>query len=140
MNFATSIGKPTIAVNQRIPRVWLADIHAKRYNSRERLSSMGNVVMFTLNNVHKLDEITKKRFIEYVGLAPDFNKLGVNRIACIALTNSYVMKNWGMELDSKNKIFLIPDNAAEFSAEMGLLIQNEKKEIVPKHVSMLLNK
>ena len=58
---------------------------------------------------------------DYDKLYPDFKKIGIDDIFCIAVNDAFVMNTWGKSQGIKN-IQLIPDGAGEFTRKMGMLV------------------
>lgn len=52
----------------------------------------------------------------------DFKALGVDEIVCLSVNDAFTMYQWGKNLGAKN-VFLLPDGNAEFTREMGMLVE-----------------
>lgn len=59
-------------------------------------------------------------------LYDEFKALGVNEIYCLSVNDSFVMNAWAKELGIKN-IKMIPDGNAEFTRQMGMLVNKADK-------------
>lgn len=61
----------------------------------------------------------------YNELAPTFKQNGVDDIICISVNDTFVMNEWKKEQNANNITF-IPDGNAEFTGEMGMLVDKEE--------------
>ena len=57
----------------------------------------------------------------YEELAPQFEKLGVDEIVCVAVNDPFVMEEWGRN-ESADRVRLLPDGNAAFTRGMGMLV------------------
>ena len=57
----------------------------------------------------------------YEELAPQFAKLGVDEIVCVAVNDPFVMEEWGRN-EAADKVRLLPDGNAAFTRGMGMLV------------------
>jgi peroxiredoxin len=51
----------------------------------------------------------------------EFAALGIDAIYCVSVNDTFVMNAWAQKLNI-NKVLLIPDGNAEFTANMGMLV------------------
>jgi peroxiredoxin len=56
----------------------------------------------------------------FVQQADELRAKGVDRIACVAVNDAFVMKAWGDAHDVGDKIVMLADGNGEFTAAMGL--------------------
>ena len=57
----------------------------------------------------------------YEELAPQFAKLGVDEIVCVAVNDPFVMEEWGRN-EAADQVRLLPDGNAVFTRGMGMLV------------------
>jgi len=57
----------------------------------------------------------------YNDLAPEFQKHGVDTVACLSVNDTFVMNAWANDQDSEN-LLLLPDGTGTFSEGMGMLV------------------
>lgn len=54
----------------------------------------------------------------------EFKKLGVDDIYCVSVNDAFTMFQWGKNLGVQ-KVKMLPDGNAEFTAKMGMLVKKE---------------
>lgn len=52
----------------------------------------------------------------------EFKALGVDEVICLSVNDAFVMKQWADKLGIQ-KVFMLPDGNAEFTKELGMLVQ-----------------
>lgn len=52
----------------------------------------------------------------------EFQALGVDQVICLSVNDAFVMKQWADKLGLE-KVFMLPDGNAEFTKELGMLVQ-----------------
>lgn len=52
----------------------------------------------------------------------EFKALGVDEVICLSVNDAFVMKQWADKL-GVTKVFMLPDGNAEFTKELGMLVQ-----------------
>ena len=57
----------------------------------------------------------------YEELDGEFKALGVDQVVCLSVNDAFVMFQWGKS-QKADKVFLLPDGNAEFTREMGMLV------------------
>ncbi len=57
----------------------------------------------------------------YNELFETFKKNGIDQILCVSVNDTFVMSEWGRELNAE-KLILIPDGNGEFTEKMGMLV------------------
>ena len=57
------------------------------------------------------------------GFVEDFDSFkqhGVDQIVCLSVNDPFVMRSWGVEHKADEKVLMLPDGDASFTAKMGL--------------------
>ncbi len=61
-----------------------------------------------------------------VSQADEILAKGVDRIACMAVNDVYVMSAWGRQLGVGDKILMLADGNADYTRKLGLLLDGSK--------------
>ena len=83
------------------------------------------VVMFSLPGAFT-PTCTKKHVPGYLENYEALKSKGVDKVACLSVNDAHVMKAWGEELNTQEKIDLLSDPQGEFSKTLGLLKDHGK--------------
>ncbi len=54
----------------------------------------------------------------------EFKKLGIDEVYCLSVNDAFVMKQWADKLGIE-KVKMLPDGNAAFTAKMGMLVKKE---------------
>ena len=64
-------------------------------------------------------------FPRYEELVPEFLRMGIDQIVCVAVNDAFVMFQWGMRVGVSQAI-LLPDGNGEFTRRMGMLVDRSE--------------
>lgn len=64
-------------------------------------------------------------FPRYEELAPEFLRLGIDQIICVAVNDAFVMFQWGKRVGAR-QVMLLPDGNGEFTRRMGMLVDRSE--------------
>jgi glutaredoxin/glutathione-dependent peroxiredoxin len=110
-----------LSVGDTIPDVKLTTITAdglKPVQSREVLGT-GKVVLFGVPGAFT-PTCSDHHLPGFVMQADEILAKGVDRIACIAVNDPFVMNAWGNAQGTGDKILMLADGNGDFAAEAGL--------------------
>jgi len=114
----------TIAIGDRIPDVTVSimqDGSPTDISSTELLGS-GRVVLFAVPGAFT-PGCSRVHLPGYAERAAEITDKGVDRIACIAVNDTYVMDAWGEAHGVKETITMIGDGDANFTSAVGLEVE-----------------
>jgi peroxiredoxin len=112
-----------LSVGDTIPDVKLATITAeglKPLQSREALGT-GKVVLFAVPGAFT-PTCSDHHLPGFVMQADEILAKGVDRIACVAVNDPFVMSAWGAAQGTGDKILMLADGNGDFAAETGLTL------------------
>jgi peroxiredoxin/glutaredoxin len=118
----TAPGADALKAGDRVPEVkfrlrkgpeWLDTSSSDIFGGR-------SVVVFSLPGAFT-PTCSSMHLPRYEELAPQFAKLGVDEIVCVAVNDPFVMEEWGRN-ESVDKVRLLPDGNAAFTRGMGMLV------------------
>lgn len=112
-----------VAVGDRIPDVKVminTDDGIKPAQTGELLGS-GKVVLFAVPGAFT-PGCSEYHLPGFVARAADVKAKGVDRIACIAVNDAFVMGAWGKDQNVGDDILMIADGNGEFAQAMGLVM------------------
>src|SRR5262245_14491679 len=111
-----------ISVGDKIPDVEVRTIDdsgaPQAVRTAEVLGS-GKVVLIAVPGAYT-PGCSKIHLPGYVQGADELFKKGVDRIACIAVNDAWVMDAWGRDQGVGNKVMMLADGNGEFAKAMGL--------------------
>jgi peroxiredoxin len=79
----------------------------------------GKVVLFSVPGAFT-PTCDAKHLPGFVERAADFRAKGVDKIACIAVNDAFVMKAWGKSQNAEGKVDMLADGNAEYTKALGL--------------------
>lgn len=79
----------------------------------------GNVVLFAVPGAFT-PGCSQQHLPGYVSRASEILAKGIDRIACIAVNDAFVMEAWGQAHDVGDRILMLGDPYAEFAAAAGM--------------------
>lgn len=82
------------------------------------------VVLFSLPGAYT-PTCSSSHLPRYNELAPEFRKLGVDEIVCLAVNDAFVMNEWKAGQEADNIMFL-PDGNGDFTEAMGMLVDKRQ--------------
>jgi peroxiredoxin len=112
----------TVSVGDKIPDVevrTMGDEGPQTVRTGEALGS-GRVVLFAVPGAFT-PGCSKIHLPGFVTHADELTGKGVDRIACIAVNDAWVMQAWGESQGVGDKILMLADGNAEFTKAMGLV-------------------
>ena len=112
-----------VAVGDRIPDVKVminTDDGIKPAQTAELLGS-GKVVLFAVPGAFT-PGCSEYHLPGFVTRAADVRAKGVDRIACIAVNDAFVMGAWGKDQNVGDDVLMIADGNGEFAQAMGLVM------------------
>lgn len=112
-----------VAVGDRIPDVKVminTEDGIKPAQTGELLGS-GKVVLFAVPGAFT-PGCSEYHLPGFVARAADVKAKGVDRIACIAVNDAFVMGAWGKDQNVGDDILMIADGNGEFAQAMGLVM------------------
>ncbi|HEV7536660.1 MAG TPA: peroxiredoxin [Acidimicrobiia bacterium] len=112
-----------LSVGDTIPDVKLATITAdglKPVQSREALGT-GKVVLFAVPGAFT-PTCSDHHLPGFVMQADEILAKGVDRIACIAVNDPFVMHAWGSAQGTGDKVLMLADGNGDFAAAAGLTL------------------
>ena len=107
-----------IKVGDKLPDVRLARTASEAFSTLSELNG-SLVVVFTVPKAFT-KVCSEQHLLGFVIATDEFRKLGVEKIACIAVNTLDEMRAWAKEHDPLGKITMIPDWGAELVWKMGL--------------------
>ena len=110
-----------IAVGDKVPDVKVRALGPEgptSLSSAEVLGT-GRVVLFAVPGAFT-PGCSKIHLPGYVERADELSAKGVDRIACIAVNDPWVMDAWGRSAGASDKIMMLADGNGEFAEAMGL--------------------
>jgi glutaredoxin/glutathione-dependent peroxiredoxin len=111
----------TIAVGDKIPDVKVqvpGDSGPQAAQTAELLGT-GKVVLFGVPGAFT-PTCSDYHLPGFVLRVDDLKAKGVDRVACVAVNDAFVMKAWGQANDVSDKVLLIADGSAVFTKALGL--------------------
>jgi glutaredoxin/glutathione-dependent peroxiredoxin len=111
-----------ISVGDKIPDVEVRTLDASGAPQAVRTGEVlgsGKVVLFAVPGAYT-PGCSKIHLPGYVQGADDLFAKGVDRIACIAVNDAWVMDAWGREQGVGNKVMMLADGNGDFAKAMGL--------------------
>lgn len=111
----------TIKVGDKMPPGTLTLITAdgpQRVSAEEYFGS-GKVVLFSVPGAFT-PTCDAKHLPGFVEQAGALRAKGVNRIACLAVNDAFVMKAWGKSQNVDGKVDMLADGNAEYTKALGL--------------------
>jgi peroxiredoxin len=111
----------TIAVGDKIPDVTLQIPTAEGPKPAQtgELLGHGKVVLFGVPGAFT-PTCSDYHLPGFVLRAEDLQAKGIDKIACVAVNDAFVMKAWGEANDVGEKVTLVADGSATFTKAMGL--------------------
>lgn len=111
----------TIAVGDKIPdvKVQVAGPNGPEPAQTGELLATGTVVLFGVPGAFT-PTCSDYHLPGFVIRADDLKAKGVDKIACVAVNDAFVMKAWGEAHDVGDKVILIGDGSATFTNALGL--------------------
>jgi peroxiredoxin len=111
----------TIAVGDKIPDVTVQSPGPDGPQAAKtgELLGHGKVVLFGLPGAFT-PTCNDYHLPGFVLRAEDMQAKGVDKIACVAVNDAFVMKAWGEANDVGDKVTLIADGSATFTKALGL--------------------
>jgi peroxiredoxin len=111
----------TIAVGDKIPdvKVQVAGPNGPEPAQTGELLGTGTVVLFAVPGAFT-PTCSDYHLPGFVLRADDLKAKGVDKIACVAVNDAFVMKAWGEAHDVGDKLILIGDGSAVFTRALGL--------------------
>ena len=118
-------------IGQKVPNV--------TFHTRVRDESIGGSNPFRWQDVNTDEYFKGKRVVlfslpgaftptcstyqlpDFEKLYPEFKKLGIDEVYCLAVNDAFVMNAWGRH-NKLQHIKLIPDGNGEFTRKMGMLV------------------
>jgi peroxiredoxin len=88
------------------------------------------VVVFSLPGAYT-PTCSTQQLPGYEGLRDAFESVGIDEIYCISVNDAFVMNAWG-EIVGAYRTTLIPDGNAQFTRQMGMLVNKEDKGFGPR--------
>lgn len=111
----------TISVGERIPDVELRTVSAdgpRPVRSLEVLGA-GKVVLFAVPGAFT-PTCSDYHLPGFVLRADELRAKGVDRVACVAVNDAFVLGAWGQAQQVGDTVLLLADGNAEFTRAMGL--------------------
>jgi len=110
-----------LAVGDSIPNVKLMTMTSEGPSPihSEDVLGAGNVVLFAVPGAFT-PGCSQQHLPGYVSRADEILAKGVDRIACIAVNDAFVMDAWGQANDVGDRILMLGDPDAEFAAAAGM--------------------
>lgn len=111
----------TIKVGDKMPPGTLTLITADgpQKVSAEEYFGSGKVVLFSVPGAFT-PTCDAKHLPGFVEQAGALRAKGVNRIACLAVNDAFVMKAWGKSQNVDGKVDMLADGNAEYTKALGL--------------------
>ena len=113
----------TISEGDKIPDVklmWMTEKGVRPVQSTEVLGS-GKVVLFAVPGAFT-PTCSDYHLPGYVIRAEELRAKGVDKVACIAVNDAFVMDAWGNEQGVGDDIVMIGDGNGQFAEAMGLVM------------------
>jgi peroxiredoxin len=110
-----------ISVGDKIPDVevrTMVDGQPQTVNTGEALGH-GKVVLFAVPGAFT-PGCSRIHLPGYVQGADELRAKGIDRIACVAVNDAWVMEAWGQSQGVDDSILLLADGGGEFAKAMGL--------------------
>jgi peroxiredoxin len=111
-----------ISVGDKIPDVEVRTLDENGVPQAVRTGEVlgsGKVVLFAVPGAYT-PGCSKIHLPGYVQGADDLFAKGVDRIACIAVNDAWVMDAWGREQGVGDKVMMLADGNGDFAKAMGL--------------------
>jgi peroxiredoxin len=118
----TAPGNDALKAGDRVPDVrfrlrrgpeWIETSTAEIFGGRR-------VIVFSLPGAFT-PTCSSQHLPRYEELAPEFARLGIAEIVCVAVNDPFVMEEWGRN-EAVDKVRLLPDGNAAFTRGMGMLV------------------
>jgi peroxiredoxin len=112
----------SIAVGDKIPDVEIKTMGAQGPStvSTGEALGQGRVVLFGVPGAFT-PGCSKLHLPGFVQGAEELSAKGVDRIACVAVNDAFVMDAWGKDQGVGDKILMLADGNGEFTRALGLL-------------------
>ncbi|GAY11846.1 peroxiredoxin [Pseudonocardia sp. N23] len=111
----------TLSSGDTIPDVTLTAMTDKGpapVSSREALGS-GTVVLFAVPGAFT-PSCSDQHLPEYVLRADDLRAKGVDKVACVAVNDAFVLDAWGRSRDTGDSVVMLADGNGDFAKAVGL--------------------
>jgi len=111
----------TIKVGDKVPDVEVRTMGPDGPTSVRTGEALGHgrVVLFAVPGAFT-PGCSKVHLPGFVSGADELKKRGIDRIACIAVNDAWVMDAWGQSQGAGDKILMLADGNGEFADAMGL--------------------
>lgn len=111
----------TVSVGDRIPDATVMTLTADGLQSVQTADVLGKgrVVLFAVPGAFT-PTCSDNHLPGYVLRAEDLQAKGVDRIACVAVNDPFVLGAWGKDRGTGDDILMLSDGNGEFTAAMGL--------------------
>ena len=118
----TAPGPDALKAGDRVPEATFRVRDGARWTelTTARLFDGRSVIVFSLPGAFT-PTCSTMHLPRYEELAPQFARLGIDEIVCVAVNDPFVMAEWG-RAESARKVRLLPDGNAQFTRGMGMLV------------------
>jgi peroxiredoxin len=116
-----------ISVGEHIPDVQLMTMTKegpRPVNSNDALGK-GKVVLFAVPGAFT-PTCSDHHLPGFVLRADELKAKGVDKIACVAVNDAFVMGAWGDSKGTEGKVEMLADGNGDFTAQMGLQLDGSK--------------
>ena len=112
-----------VAVGDRIPdvKVMVNTDDGIKPAQTEALLGTGKVVLFAVPGAFT-PGCSEVHLPGFVTRARDLKEKGVDRIACIAVNDAFVMGAWGKDQGTGDDVLMLADGNGDFAQAMGLVM------------------
>ncbi len=121
-DLGTAPGPNALKAGARVPDVTFRLRRGANWveTSTARIFAGRSVIVFALPGAFT-PTCSSLHLPRYEELAPQFEKLGIDDIVCVAVNDPFVMEEWGRN-ESADRVRLLPDGNAAFTRGMGMLV------------------
>jgi peroxiredoxin len=116
----------SIAVGDKIPdvKVMVATPEGPQAAQTGELLGSGKVALFSVPGAFT-PTCSAKHLPGFVEKAGDFAAKGVDKIVCMSVNDAFVMKAWGKDQKTEDKVVMLADGNGDFARALGLTMDGK---------------
>ena len=116
----------SIAVGDKIPdvKIMVATAEGPQAAQTGDLLGSGKVALFSVPGAFT-PTCSAKHLPGFVEKAGEFSKKGVDKIVCMSVNDAFVMKAWGKDQKTEDKVVMMADGNGDFARALGLTMDGK---------------
>lgn len=116
----------SISVGDKIPdvKVMVATAEGPQAAQTGELLGSGKVALFSVPGAFT-PTCSAKHLPGFVEKAGEFSAKGVDKIVCMSVNDAFVMKAWGKDQKTEDKVVMLADGNGDFARALGLTMDGK---------------